>query len=179
MTRCPVGRGQRGSALVELLVASLLLMVALAVANGLLVECLRIFASSSRDLRRPDRTLALRQLRLDLAAAEPVAIEPYWSGEELTVRASDGRRRWRLAGDRLLRESFDAEGRFAGRRPMLDGVVAFQWRAPARGLVEVEILRRVPRGDSALRAGTSAWRAVDERLETASVTVASRTGRWR
>jgi hypothetical protein len=179
VTWSPAGRGQRGSALAELLVATLLLMVALAIANGLLVECLRIFASSSRDLRQPDRTLALRQLRLDLAAAEPVAFDPYWSGEDLTFRAADGWRRWRLAGDRLVRESFDADGRPAGARPMLDGLVAFRWRAPARGLVEVEILRRVPRGDSALRAGTSAWRAVDVRLEQASVVVASRTARRR
>lgn len=179
MRRRRTGRGERGSALVELLVASIVLMVALAVANGLLVECLRIFASSSRDLRQPDRALALRQLRLDLAAADPVGFEPYWSGEDLALRGPDGWLRWRLAGDRLVRESFDADGEPVGARPMLDGVVSFQWRAPARGLVEVEVLRRVPRGDSALRAGSSAWRAVDERLEAASVVVASRTGRWR
>jgi hypothetical protein len=179
VTGGPAGSEQRGSTLVELAVASLVLVVALALAHGLLVECLRVFASSSRDLRQPDRTLALRQLRLDLAAAEPVAFDPYWSSEDLTFRAPDGRRRWHLAGDRLVRESFDADGRPAGVRPMLDGVVALRWRAPARGLVEVEILRRVPRGDGALRAGTSAWRARDARLEAASVVVASRTGRRR
>jgi hypothetical protein len=139
----------------------------------------RIFASSSRDLRRPEGTLALRQLKLDLAAAGPFAVEPWWTGEALALPAPDGSRRWRLAGDRLLRESFDAAGAPAGARPMLDGVVDFRWRAPARGLLEVEILRRLPDGHAALRAGTSAWRAVGERLETASVSVASRTARRR
>lgn len=176
--RRPERRGERGSTLIELLVAMVVLMVALALAHGLLVECLRVFASSSRDLLRPDRVLAVRQLRSDLAVAQGVGSEPFWNSEPLVFRGPDGWRRWRVDAGRLLREELEP-GRPPAARPMLDGVVSFLWRTPGNGLVEVEILRSVPRGEGALRASTPVWRAVDQRLEQASVLVASRTARRR
>lgn len=172
-----LGARERGTTLVELLVATLILMVALAIAHGLLVECLRIFAGSSRELRHPDRTLVVRQLRLDLTASDPVPRERFWNGEPLSLRGEQGWIRWRLDDERISRESFAPDGTSLGQRPMLDGVVAFQWRAPLAGLVEVEIQHRLPAGDLALRAGTAAWRRQAERIETVTLVAACRRGR--
>ena len=52
-------RSESGVTLVELVVSMLVLTVALLIANGLLLEAVRIFSASGRELREPASELAL------------------------------------------------------------------------------------------------------------------------
>lgn len=163
-------RAERGFSLLELTIACALLVLALALANGLLVEAQRRLAIGARAQLEPDDALALRQLRDDLRAAAPV---PPGSGP-LDCRRPELTARWELAGERLERRTFDLDGADRGARAMLDRVVAFRWRTIAAGTVEIEIVRRKIPGGTALRAGSARWFQVAETLESARVVAASR-----
>ena len=95
-------RSESGVTLVELVVSMLVLTVALLIANGLLIEAVRIFSASGRELREPASELALRLLREDVRASSPL---PAGSGGPgpLNCRRADRTDRWELVGDRLMR----------------------------------------------------------------------------
>ena len=165
---------ERGFTVVELVVTMLLLSVALAIGAGLLVEAVRIFSATGRELREPASELTFRLLREDVRAAFPRPIGSGLTGQPLDLYRETGRQSWNLEGERLERRSFDAEGNDLGARPMLDKVLFFRWSVLPRGRVEVEIVRRRPAGGSALRAATSAWRSHGEIFEAATIVVGSR-----
>jgi len=170
--------GDSGFSLVELLVSMLVFLVVLLVTNGLLVESLRIFSNSGRELREPGSELAVRLLRGDLRASAPLAAGIGTAGAPmhyaLDCRRPDRTEAWEMEGSRLVRRTYDAGGLLLGTRPMLDGLVSFEWWTPAPGLVQVRLVRRKPAGASALRVATAAWKSVGETLEAAEVVAGSR-----
>jgi prepilin-type N-terminal cleavage/methylation domain-containing protein len=166
-------RGESGFTVVELVVTMALLSIALAIAAGLMVEAVRIFSATGRELREPASELTLRLLREDVRASAPVTIS---TPGVLDCRRADRTDQWRLSGETLERRSFDLSGNDLGARPMLDHLVTFHLRLLAPGLVEVEIVRRIPAAASALRAATSAWRSDGEALESATIVAGSRIG---
>ncbi len=174
------GTREAGFSLVELLVSMLVLLLILMVTNGLLVESLRIFSNSGRELREPGTELTLRLLREDLHASAPL---PAGIGSPLLpvhfaldCRRPERTEAWEMDGSRLVRRTYDLDGVLLGTRPMLDKMVTFEWWTPARGLVELRLTRRKPAGASALRVATAAWRSVGDTLERAEVVAGSRIG---
>ena len=164
---------EAGFSLVELLVSMLVLVLVLMVTNGLLVESLRIFSNSGRELREPGTELTLRLLREDLHAARPL---PAGSGGHLGLTCERPERIevWEMDDDRLVRRTYDPAWNLLGTRPMLDKMIEFSWSTPREGLVEVRLTRRKPAGASALRVATAAWKSVGDELEQAEVVAGSR-----
>jgi len=166
--------GEAGFTVIELVVTMLLLSIALAIAAGLLVEAVRVYSATGRELREPATELTFRMLREDIRAAAPRPVSSGGTGDPLVLVRESGAQSWNLEGERLERTSFDVDGNDLGARPMLDKVLFFRWRVIPRGRVEVEIVRRRPEFGSALRAATSAWRNHGEILETVTIVVGSR-----
>lgn len=162
-----------GFTLIELLVSMLVFLVVLMVTNGLLVESLRIFSNSGRELRQPGTGLALRLLREDLHAAMPL---PAGSGGHLglTCLRPDRIEVWEMDDNRLVRRTYDPAWNLLGTRQMLDGMIEFSWETPVEGEVHVRLKRRKPAGASALRVATAAWKSVGDELEQADVVAGSR-----
>ncbi len=165
-----------GFTLVELAVSMLVFLIVLMVTNGLLVESLRIFSNSGRELREPGTELALRLLREDLHASAPflLGIPQTYSG--LACRKPGRTEIWEMDGNRLVRRTQDPDGNLLGTRPMLDGMIGFEWSTDLDGTVHVALTRRKPSGASALRVATAAWKSVGDTLETATVVAGSRIG---
>jgi hypothetical protein len=149
-----------------------LLTLVVVIAGGLVVESLRIFAATGRELREPASELALRTLREDIRSSLPIGA----GSGELLCRRTDRSDRWVLRGDRIERDGFDAFGGPTGTRPMIDRVVSFRWEALPGGVVVATVVRRRPDGSSAMRAGTAVWRPDGQTLESATVIAASRLG---
>ena len=179
--RAPMNRRERdsGFALIELLVSMLVFLVVLLVTNGLLVESLRIFSNSGRELREPGTELALRLLREDLHASAPLLARSSAQGSLRALRP-------RLPATGPYRSLGD--GRLAACPPLLrcrrrpprhpaDARRHGELRSgglPAPGLVQVRLERRKPAGASALRVATAAWKSVGDTLEQADVVAGSR-----
>jgi prepilin-type N-terminal cleavage/methylation domain-containing protein len=163
-----------GFTLIELLVSMLVMLLVLMVTNGLLVESLRIFSNSGRELREPGTELALRLLREDLHASLPLSDVHLWNHAGLPCHRPGRIEVWEMDGNRLVRRSYDPSWNPLGARPMLDQIVTFRWRTISLGVVEVEVVRRKPAGASALRVATAAWKSVGDTLERADVVAGSR-----
>ena len=129
-----------GFTLVELTIASLLLLIALALATSLFLESLRVFGAAGLRVTDPLPELASIRLRRDLRGATsptPVPV-PVWRTGVLTVDRPDGSTvQWSLEGDRLVRIAAGPEGPVA--RALLDRVAAWRWRAWPQHTYEVEI----------------------------------------
>lgn len=165
---------EQGFTLVEVAIATLVFLLVLLVTNGLLIESLRRFSLSGRELREPQELLALRLLREDLhAAATPI---PSLPSDPLIARQADGFAVWQVVDHRLERRLYALDGSDLGRRPMLDEMVSFRWQVTAPGLTEIVLVRRRPLEGSGWRAATAAWRPLGETLEQAKVVVATRLG---
>ncbi len=96
-----------GFTLIELLVSMLVMLLVLMVTNGLLVESLRIFSNSGRELREPGTELALRLLREDLHASAPIAagVSTHLG---LPCRRPERKDVWEMDGNRLVRRTYDS-----------------------------------------------------------------------
>ncbi|MEO8196201.1 MAG: prepilin-type N-terminal cleavage/methylation domain-containing protein [Thermoanaerobaculia bacterium] len=167
-------RSDAGFTLVELLVSMLVLVLVLMVTNGLLVESLRIFSNSGRELRQPGAELALRLLREDLHAGRPLPAGIAETHTGLTCERPDRIEVWEMDDNRLVRRTYDPAWTPLGTRPMLDGMIEFFWETTAEGAVHVRLQRRKPAGASALRVATAAWKSVGDELEQADVVAGSR-----
>ena len=171
---------QAGFTLIELVVSMLVFLVVLLVTNSLLVESLRIFSNSGRELREPGTELALRLLREDVHASVPTTTTILPSHTALHCRRLNRTAIWEMDGTRLVRRTLDPDGALLGTRPMLDGMISFRWWTPVNeygnvyGLVHIELVRRKPSGASALRVATAAWKSVGDTLEAAHVVAGSR-----
>lgn len=165
---------QAGFSLIELLVSTLVLLLVLLVTNGLLVESLRIFSNSGRELREPGTKLSLRLLREDLHAAVPLPADIGTTHTGLSCERPDRTEVWEMDERRLVRRTYDPTGTLLGTRPMLDGMIEFFWETSAEGVVHVRLIRRKPAGASALRVATAAWKSVGDELEQAEVVAGSR-----
>ncbi len=172
------GRGREGGfTLLELVIASAVLMVALAIAADLLSESLRLFSGSVVSLTRVREETALRRLAGDLRTLELVAgTGGTWSVLPLELADGDRRVVWALRSGRLVRAARDAAS--ASAAPLLDDLVGFRWRAAETGWVEVALDRRAPAAPLAWRLASAQWRRRDERLESFTLGIAPRRG-WR
>ncbi len=173
-TRDRRGHRETGFTLIELLVSMLVMLLVMMVTNGLLVESLRIFSNSGRELREPGTELALRLLREDLHAAAPLPAGISWTHTGLTCHRSGRIEVWEVDDGRLVRRTFDPDLNLLGTRPILDHIITFRWQTIANGVVMVELVRTKPSGASALRVATAAWKSVSETLEAAQVIAGSR-----
>ena len=168
---------ESGFTLLELVVATTVLMVALALAAGLFSESLQIFSGSSAALVRSGEQTALARLAADLRTLAPLApTGGAWSVLPLELADAERRVAWGLVDGRLVRAAPTAES--AGTAPLLDGVVGFRWRTVEPSWIEVALDRRAPEAPLAWRLASAQWRRRDERLETFTVGVAARLG-WR
>lgn len=168
------GTREAGFSLVELLVSTVVLLLVLMVTNGLLVESLRIFSNSGRELREPGTELTLRLLREDLHASRPLPASVGETHTRLSCERPDRFEVWEMDDNRLVRRTYDPAWSLLGTRPMLDGMIEFFWQTTAEGVVHVRLQRRKPAGASALRVATAAWKSVGDELEQADVVAVSR-----
>ncbi|MEO8277530.1 MAG: hypothetical protein ABI639_15050, partial [Thermoanaerobaculia bacterium] len=146
----------------------------LLVTNGLLVESLRIFSNSGRELREPGTELALRLLRDDLHACVPQSRDSDTHFTELECLRTDRKEAWEMDGSRLVRHTYDLDGHLRGTRQMLDRMIGFEWSSPRPGLIAVTLRRRKPSSGSALRVATAAWKSVGDTIEEAEIVAGSR-----
>lgn len=163
--------------MIELAVASLVLMVALALAADLLQESLHIFSGSVRELGRASEETARLRLSGDLRALEPPS-EVSSSCSPLPLELTDAGRRvtWSLEAGRLVRTT-----RASGvevSTPLLPDLIGFCWRQAEPGWIEVVLVRRTPERTLAWRLASAQWRQRDERTEVAALGIAPRRG-WR
>lgn len=132
---------QRGFTLVEMAIASLILLLALALATSLWLESLRVFGAAGLRARDPLPELASERLRRDLrATTSPGGVPlPAWRSDPLGVRGPDGSTvLWSLEGDRLVRTTAGPTGSVT--RPYLDRVVGWRWRSWPQHSYEVEVV---------------------------------------
>jgi hypothetical protein len=135
------GKGEAGFTLVELAIATVVLLVAVLLACELLAESGRLLHHSVRRARDPWPLLAAELLRNDLRGADPPQIpredwEPRccwssWFHSELPLRVGDDSVEWSRSGDGYLtRTAGDID------RAYIQDVRSFRWRVQ-RGPVEV------------------------------------------
>jgi hypothetical protein len=126
---------ERGFTVLELAVATLVLLVAVMIAADLLTESGRLLHHSARRARDPWPAFATERLRNDLRSARtyPPVIE--WQDTPLVLESAGDSVVWgRGPEDELLRAD-GTEAPFA----LLRGVRRFRWRAPGGGALEVWI----------------------------------------
>ena len=173
-------RGERGFTVPELVVATLVLLLALLLAADLLDESGRLLHHSVRRARDGNPLLAAELLRNDiLGAHRPAATGGDWVRLPLDLVVPDvGLVTWRRDGLELVRGVAGA-----GERRLLGGVYAFRWRTlpVARGQdpaveVEVELRTADPWGTHAGRGLPRADRGRVERLHWLVVPGIERTG---
>ncbi|MEM1181055.1 MAG: prepilin-type N-terminal cleavage/methylation domain-containing protein [Acidobacteriota bacterium] len=141
---------QRGFSLVELLVASVLLLAALAIASRLVLDAQASIAHSGRRVLDMSVDQAFDQLRYDVRSSnafllpsglddlwvrdEPLQLSGHFSGESVTYELLDGE---------LLRHSVPpGPGATTTTRPLLRNVRLFRYRTvdgTGRPSIEVEV----------------------------------------
>ena len=126
--------GEGGFTLVELVVATAVLLLGLLLACDLLDESARLLHHSVRRAHDPATLHAGELLRNDLRGSSVVPASDGWVvGELVTVAPPTGAVVWRQAGDELRRRAGGHE------RVLLRRVRSFRWRDVGLGLVEVEL----------------------------------------
>ena len=143
-----------GFTLVEVAIASLVLLLGLGIALDLWLEAARLTAAAGARARDPLPELTIDRLRADLRAARPPRGVPVtvWTPLPLSLeRPSAPRVDWRVEGDRLVRETSGPDGPTV--RPVLDGVVSASWRSWPPGHYEVLVVavRESPAFTAAIR----------------------------
>jgi prepilin-type N-terminal cleavage/methylation domain-containing protein len=138
-------RRQRGFSLIELMVATLVTLVAMAIAAGLLVEARKLFAAAGREQRDPTVELAGAWIRSDVSSAYGYVHQPPWSdttsGSLVLFLNSGGATRYHLDYERrqLIRTRVGPDDRVLSRRAVLSRIVDWQWSEPYDGLLLFEL----------------------------------------
>lgn len=139
------GRPQGGFSLIELMVATLVTLVAMAIAAGLLVEARKLFAAAGREQRDPEVELAVAWLRADVGAASNHFGLPPWnnvsSGPLVLDLHQAGLVRYELdmKRGRLMRTAIGPDGTVRSRRAVLSRAVAWEWTELGSGLLAFEL----------------------------------------
>jgi hypothetical protein len=170
----PAGEG--GFTLVELSVATLLLLLVLLMATQLLLETQRIFVRMNAEAQNPIAELAWAQLRSDVHKAVALPGGLVGSGGRLDLAQPSGTVRYLRMGEDLQRLVLAPDGTtILGRRTLLRGVVSWNWQSLA-GVLMIEITHRaqeIPRGAQLV---APPQRQVEQTLETRSFWFAPRGG---
>jgi prepilin-type N-terminal cleavage/methylation domain-containing protein len=133
--------GERGMTLLEILVAVALVSVMVMLACVLITSSMRFMEATGRSLQNPIEIGARSSLRRDIQGAVGLeSISPDWCGEPLVLRVPGGKRvEHALDGDRLIRRSFDVDGKEEGRHVILRRVARWQWRCATGRTVDIRI----------------------------------------
>ena len=136
---------ERGFTLLELVLASGILALALMFAAQVLLESQRMMTRTNRALvQRGDHTAAVF-IRSDLRAASyailPLtAVTTAWQeGPLLLDNPFVGDVSYTLTNGELIREVRDSSGTVTATRPVMKDVAVWRWRPLTRRLLEVEI----------------------------------------
>jgi hypothetical protein len=135
-------RPQAGFTLLELVISTTVLMVVMLFALQMLGEAGKLYSNAQVEFAEPSLDLTTRWLRRDSQGASELALVPHEATPDpLELWGNvEGLIRYEKVGDSLERVILGMEGEEIGRRTMLRGVVRWQWRAVAAGLVEIELI---------------------------------------
>lgn len=137
--------GRAGFGLVELLVATAVLMVGMLLATRLLLEAQVEMRLRTAELSNPSPRYAAERLRADLEGATGVlALSNEWRSAGMRAVAGDGQRVvWREGEQGLERTTVDAEGAVLTRQVLLRELTSWRWRKLTSSLVDVHFSYRV------------------------------------
>ncbi len=133
-------RGARGFTLVEVLIALVLLILALALAAQLLEESAQRLAAVQGEATEPPADLLLARLRGDVRAAASLAVLP--DGALRLDGHPAGTVVYRRLGSELRREVYGADGELAAATPAWRNVVGFASAALSDRLAAVAVRYR-------------------------------------
>ncbi len=185
MVRAVRSRARAGFALLEMLVATLLLMLAIGIAAGLLVQAGRMQAMAVHDMINPPPGLAMELLRQDIARATPPAgAIGNCLPDLLDLTLPDARRvTYARVAEELIRSSYDQHSVLLGSRVVLRDVIEFNWCLAETRLVMATITRTREVGRPPIAAVTHFWHLREEQTQVLSAMVFARgggqeQGRW-
>jgi hypothetical protein len=144
-----VGRGSRGCGggfvLIELLVALVLLLVAIAIAAGVLVETGQVFVDSAAEQLDPLVPLVVARIRDDVQQSSGYTVlPPLGPTDQLVLLGHPGGTLvYQKQGADLVRTRLDEEGVTTETRLVLRDVVGWQVDAQAAQLLRFELRYRV------------------------------------
>lgn len=132
--------GAGGFTLIEVVIATALLLLAMALASGLLHETAQLLAEEQRAARDVSPELTLAQLRADVQRSRGVrgGAGGIGGGLELALRGG-GALRWHVVDGALVREVVAASGTGDGGRIQLPAVEHFAWSSRDGCLVDLAI----------------------------------------
>ena len=151
-----------GFGLVELAVATALLLVGLLLASGLLLRSQITANRVVAELSDPQPSYATARLRRDLegAVVAPASLFGWQSGRLEVVDGEGDRIAWEVVGTTLHRQRLDGGGDEEVAQPVLQDVVGWRWRRAAPRLMDVEIRFRARDASGAvLLDARRTWRA--------------------
>lgn len=155
-------RADGGFSLVELTVATAILLVGLLMASGLLLRSQITMNRVVGELRDPQPGYAEMRLRRDLegALAAPVGLFGWETGRMAVTTGAGDRIGWELLGTTLHRQQLDQNGDVEVAQAVLQDVVEWRWRRAAPRLMDVEIRFRARDASGAvLLDARRTWRA--------------------
>ena len=140
------GNRQRGFTLIEMVVTTGVLVVAIVLASQVLLEAQLEMNLRTAESSDPNLRFASERLRRDIESATGVAgLDNEWRQGALSLSFSNGRRvRWSFDGVDLLRIVEDPAMEEEVRIVVLREVVSWRWRRVAPRTVDVH-LRRLQR----------------------------------
>jgi prepilin-type N-terminal cleavage/methylation domain-containing protein len=145
-------RRQSGFTLVELLISLLIVSLALGFASRLLMEVAVIFADSAADTAGDSMPLALGRLRSDARAARSFEVLADPAGDPMLLLSGHpaGDLLYERQGTVLLRSRLDPGGAVLDQGVAARGVLGWDCRALAPGLLEIAVTyrHRIPRTGS-------------------------------
>ena len=149
------GRRQAGFALLELAVASTILLFVMLIAIQLLGEAGSLLAKAQVEFAEPSEELTTRWLRRDVQGAKEFGFQVLGTKTSPMELGGlpEGNVRYERVGFRLDRVIIDRTGEEVGRRTLLRRVSGWQWKALSAELVEIEIKHQRLTRTAATRSG--------------------------
>ena len=141
--RLPSGSRQAGFTLVELLIAMVLLVLALAIAAQLLLEASKLFAETSGEALDTPVPLAIARIRNDIQSAVSVAPLRDEEGEliQVAIQGYAGQIFYSLDGDTLYRTFVPRDELPQDPAPLWHGVTGWSCdRIPGTKLIDLEVV---------------------------------------
>ena len=154
---------ERGFGLLELLVATSILMLGALLATELIVESHLESQRRTAELQNPQPGWALARLRFDIeGAASITGLLPGWREEGLHLVDAAGRHVvWQQSGVHLERLELDEGSEVVLRQVLLEGLDAWRWQRVSRAVVDVNLryLERIAVGPVNVGGSARDWAA--------------------